>query len=431
MKYFGTDGIRGQSGFFTDDLLQRAAFAAVSAIKATRVAIARDTRISGKSIEDRLIESFLKAGADVVRVGMTPTPVLAYITRAYACDTGIMISASHNPPEYNGIKFFGRDGGKIEEAVEAALEEAIDNPFFAEGAPRGNLIDIDADSEYILHMTNALKPDLKGIRVLIDAANGATSLIAAKLLRAAGAVPDVIHCNTDGTDINENCGATVPKTLADAMKDKNYRLGFTYDGDGDRVMAVKDGKIYDGDRLIYVAARYFLSKGRLKKSAAVGTVMTNLGMEKALEKRGIKLIRTKVGDKYVSDEMILNAYQIGGEASGHVIFRDYQNTGDGLLTSLLTAMIDLEEGIDILDDIKEYPQASRDIKTTPEKVAAFKNSEEIKKFISGFSSLPDGRVVVRASGTEPKIRIMAEAECAKKAAEYADTIRDFIVGRIE
>lgn len=429
MRYFGTDGIRGKETFFTHEFLIKAAAAASAAAPIPRIMLARDPRVSGKRIEDELTAELVKRGNTVFSAGMTPTPVLAHLTRAYGCGLGIMVSASHNPPEYNGIKFFAADGSKISTAAEADIEDLIDNFGKAENSG-GRRYEINGDLEYIEHITAIFKPFFKGRRILLDTANGAASRIAPGLFRRSGADVTVINGETDGIRINETCGATHTEVLLEAMEKHRYDLGFTYDGDADRVMAVKDGKLYDGDHIMYIAARYFSEKGLLRNNCITGTVMTNMGTEIALNDKGLRLLRSKVGDKYVSEEMQKNDCLIGGETSGHLIFKDYQNTGDGLLSSLILAVIDQEKDIRLFDDIKEYPQIMCDILTDPEKIENFKNNGEINAYLRDLGGRKDIRTVVRASGTEPKIRIMAEAPTEDGARKLAYEIRGFILGRI-
>lgn len=428
MKYFGTDGIRGNENMFTVDFLERIAWAAVARYGRISVVMGRDTRRSGERIANTLAAAWTACGCRVVDAGMIPTPMLAYLTRSYGADLGVMISASHNPPEYNGIKLFSGDGAKITTEEEAEFERALDVAAPPERA-RGELLKVDGSGEYCVHFAARVAPSIKGMRVLMDVANGAVSAIAEKLYSFLGAVPETINGETDGERINVDCGATHPEVLLEAMKKGDYDIGFTFDGDGDRVMCVKNGKLYDGDAMLYAAARYFAEKGVLSPPVAVGTVMTNMGTEISLMRNGIAFRRTPVGDKYVSEAMAEEGAIIGGEASGHLIFRAYQNTGDGLLTSLIMCVVERERGLENLDDRVEYPTASCNIDTDSEGMARFA-SEEVRNFIDGVRAEFAGRIVARSSGTEPKIRLMAEAERYENAREVLEKVRDFVDGYI-
>jgi|AGTN01.2.fsa_nt_gi Phosphomannomutase len=432
MKYFGTDGIRQKSDFFTDGFLRKAAFAAVKTAVIPKFFIGRDTRVSGERIERALAGHIASFGGEVIVGGVLPSPAAAYLARLNKCGYGIAVSASHNPPEYNGIKFFGPDGGKLSENEENAIEIEIDRAISGSGE-RGagsseDNINIDPYLSSLLSPLRSLEHPsplpLRGLRLIADAGDGAASSFIKPLFESAGAEVAVINGEGDGSKINVSSGATHPETLLKAMEGGDHGLGFTFDGDADRVLAIKGGKIFSGDQIIYAAARYFKEKGLMKTPIVVGTVMTNLGIENALKKSGINLLRAKVGDKYVLDLMREKGAAIGGEASGHVIFLDYANTGDGLLTALIAAKIEKEVGLDSYF-VEEYPQAERDILTSPENILKFKGSESIKAFLSSFKF--DGRIVVRPSGTEPKIRIMAEAESEEGAKAAAEEIRKFII----
>lgn len=427
MKHFGTDGIRALSESFTEEYLQKIAYGIASLGKDMTVSIGRDPRTSGPYIEEVLVRTLTKHGVNVISLGMVPTPVLAYLTRFYNCDYGIMLSASHNPPEYNGIKLFSAQGEKVSEESELQVESIIENPvIFAE--KKGTLTSMCGDEEYIRHYIDLIKPDLKGVKVLMDTANGATSIIAPGLFAAAGAVVTQLKGETDGIRINDGCGATVPRFLLEEMKKGDYDIGFTFDGDGDRVMCVKNGKLYNGDHLMYVHSKALKAKGALKGNAMVGTIMSNLGTERACEKSGIKLVRANVGDKYVFREMKEHGCNVGGEESGHVIFSDYVSTGDGMISALLTACLDKETAIDTLDDIVEYPSVSDSIVCNKEAIMKFKESKEIREYLASIGK--EYRTVIRPSGTEPKIRILVESEFIENARQKAQEIKDFIKERI-
>lgn len=428
MKYFGTDGIRGNENMFTVDFLEKIAWAVCALYGKIGIVIARDTRRSGERIANTLAAAWADRGMRIVNAGVLPTPALAYLTRAYGADLGVMISASHNPPEYNGIKFFAGDGAKITTDEEERFERAIEKASPPERA-RGEIVEVDGREEYCAHFAARIAPSIKGMRILLDTANGAVSVIGEKFYKALGALPETVFSETDGENINVGCGATHPETLAEAMKKGDYDIGFSFDGDGDRVMCCKNGRMYDGDAMLYVAAKYFAEKGVLDPPVAVGTVMTNMGTEISLKRNGIAFLRTPVGDKYVSEAMLREGALIGGEASGHLIFRAYQNTGDGLLTSLLMCVIERERGIENLDDRVEYPSASCNIDTDAEGIEKFRD-EEIARFLEAEREGVAGRIIARPSGTEPKIRLMVEAERYETAREILDKVSAFISAKI-
>ncbi|MGN1042425.1 MAG: phosphoglucosamine mutase [Christensenellales bacterium] len=426
MKYFGTDGIRYKEEYFTEEFLRKASFG-ISALDGCRkVVIGRDPRKSGKRMESTIAHTLAEAGVDVLIAGMVPTPTLAYLTRYYGCDYGIMLSASHNPPEYNGIKLFSAQGSKVSEEAELAVEKYIDEGFKPMRSG-GTITEIDGENPYVDYLKKVLNLDLKGIKVALDTANGATSVIAPRLFAEAGAKVTAFNTEIDGERINEACGATVPTTLLKIMEG-DYDIGFTYDGDGDRVMCVQGGKIYNGDHLMYVHCKKLKEEGRLVDNVMVGTIMSNSGTEKACRNAGITLVRTAVGDKCVFREMEKHGYNVGGEESGHMIFSDYMPTGDGILASLLTATVNKETPLSAADDIKEYPSASDCVVCGKDAVAKFREDVSIKEFIDNIDKAY--RTVIRPSGTEPKIRILVEAEDLEAARKKCAEIKKFIEEKI-
>lgn len=427
MKHFGTDGIRALNEFFTEAYLEKIALGIASLGKDMTIVIGQDPRVSGKYIEKALTATLTKYGVDVISAGMVPTPTLAFLAKELHCSYGIMLSASHNPPEYNGIKLFSGKGEKVSEQTEADVEKVIENPVTLT-QKQGKVSVYDGQKDYIDFVVNSVKADLKGVKVLLDTANGATSIIAPEIFRKAGAKVVQLKSETDGAHINENCGATVPKYLLEEMAKQSCDIGFTYDGDGDRVMCVYKNKIYNGDHLMYVHCKAMKQKNTLAGNAMVGTVMSNLGTEIACKKAGIKLIRADVGDKYVYREMCKNGYNVGGEESGHMIFSDYAGTGDGMLSSLLTAKLNKEISLDKLDDIIECPSVSDCIICNKESVVKFKESKEIKDYLANIGQ--EYRTVIRPSGTEPKIRILVESEKLENAVNKTKEIKEFIKERI-
>ncbi len=427
MKHFGTDGIRALGMVFNSEYLEKISGGIVALNNCKKIIIGRDTRVSGKAIEQKMAELLSAKGVAVVIAGIVPTPTLAYLTQFLNCDYGIMLSASHNPPEYNGIKLFNDKGEKVSEEIELACEEYIENPYPIPDK-KGSVACYSGINEYINYLLDKIKPDLKGMKILLDTCNGATSVVADKLFYDAKANVTIINSETNGININRNCGATVPECLLNAMKGSDYDIGFSFDGDGDRVMCVVGDKIFNGDHIMYVHSKALLEKSKLRGNAMVGTIMSNLGTEKACKKAGIKLIRTGVGDKMVFREMEKNDYNLGGEESGHIIFMDYLRTGDGMLAALLTAVLHKQQPIDILDDIVECPSVSDFVMSDKLGMENFKKSKVIKEFLQALEK--KCRTVVRPSGTEPKIRILVEAESLSEARAIADKIKETIYENI-
>lgn len=424
MKHFGTDGIRCREDKFTTEYLTRIAAGIASLNNCRKVVFGRDPRTSGLRIQNVMTEVISRCGVEVIIAGMVPTPTLAFLTARYGCDYGIMLSASHNPPEYNGIKLFSSSGSKVSESTEIAVENFVDEGEIVFAKTRGKITERQGQEEYIDYLSDRIKPDLRGVRVALDCANGATSIIAPELFRRAGAEVKAFFVETDGTNINDNCGATVPGTLCKIMERGDFDIGFCYDGDGDRVICVQGGTVHNGDHLMYVLSKEMKRQGTLVADTMVGTVMSNLGTEAACKKAGIRLLRTAVGDKCVFREMERHGYNIGGEESGHIILTDYMPTGDGMLASLLAAVQNKIVPISESDDIAEYPSASDSIMCDDEAKARFCASKKISEYIDNIGD--EYRTVIRPSGTEPKIRILVEAADISKAQAKCAEIKGFI-----
>lgn len=424
MKYFGTDGIRRDSGFFTKEFLQKVCRAIVYTKKAPVVVIAKDPRKSGLLIEGMLAAELARLGGRVVLLGMTPTPVLAYCIKAYKADFGIMISASHNPPQYNGIKILDSEGRKITQQLECELEAVIDADLQPVQDKSGVILGEDGEAEYLKQFISLLKPRICPKHILLDTANGATAFVAKRLFEGLDCKVDVIFCDTEGDNINVGCGAASPQAFIQKMQGGGYDAGFSFDGDGDRVLAYYKDRIIDGDHIINILAKYMLQQGELKNKTIIGTIMSNCAVQETAAKNGFDFIRTAVGDKYVAEEMKKTGAELGGEASGHIIIGKYQNTGDGLLAAAMLIAAECSKGIDYYDDIKDYPQINGDILTTQDGIARYKASQEkIEKEVDKVRQLFDGRLVVRTSGTEPKIRIMAEAKTEPQACAAVARVR--------
>jgi phosphoglucosamine mutase len=423
MKYFGTDGIRNSSGFFDENFLTAAAAGISILPHCYTVATARDTRPSGEYMEKTLAEKLSRFGVSVVSLGILPSPALALFCAKNRFDYGIMISASHNPPEYNGIKIFDDDGAKITENYEKIIEDYIDDPFYIP-QKKAEISYADGRTPYIDFVKNTINADLSGMKILLDCAYGAASNFARTVFAAFGAETVTCFDAYLGEKINCACGAAHPETLKLLTTDY-FDLSFCFDGDADRVMMTDGKKIYDGDHIMYIAAKRAFQENKLSKNTAVGTIMTNSGTENAYIRSGINFVRTDVGDRNVYLCMKENGYKIGGETSGHIIFGDSENTGDGIFTALKLCSIAKEYDIKKADDIEEYPSVSDCIATTPEKIELFVSDDRFRAF---YKKTDGVRTVVRASGTEPKIRIMAESRDKKTAAEAVKKIKYAIAG---
>ena len=444
MKLFGTDGIRGKAGHapLVPETVARVGAALVKAMpgQRPRFVIGRDTRESGTWIESELARGLGAEGASVVSAGVVPTPAIAYLARTEGFDAGIVISASHNPYEDNGIKVFGGAGTKLTEQLESSVESLVADRSWSlagdcgNGAPQDSKTQGHLAEHYLQHLLEIMKNAgaLSGSKIVVDCANGATAPIAPELFRSLGFDVEAIGVTPNGRNINLDCGSTHLDGLARAVVAKKARLGVAFDGDGDRALFVDHtGKIVDGDAVLLMSAIYLKDRGRLPGPAVVATVMSNIGLEIALRDRGIEMIRTAVGDKYVMEEMVKGGFALGGEQSGHVIFSDHLFTGDGLATALNVARIMADSGKELSElagELVSYPQVlvnvrvkqRTDLATVP---AIASTMRKVEQQLSG-----NGRLLVRYSGTEPLLRIMLEgkddAEIKLWANQIADVVRE-------
>ncbi len=444
-ELFGTDGVRGIANQdLTVHLALRIARAAATVLRRhgdqrPRVVMGQDTRLSGDMIEAAMLAGFCSAGADVISLGVLPTAGIAYLARVLDVDMGAMISASHNPFEFNGIKFFSHEGFKLPDSVEAEIEERVissehlDHPCGKELGRR--IAEGETARQYLNSLQALATSDLTGLRLVIDCANGAVSNIAPTLFRELGAEVIPLHCDPDGININTGCGATHPEVVAQAVRDHSADLGLSFDGDADRLLlADETGQVVDGDQVLAIAATYLHAQGRLPGSVLVGTVMSNLGLERSMARQGIRLVRTKVGDRYVLEEMQQRGAILGGEQSGHVIFLNHATTGDGLVTALMVLQILRATGEPLsgLARIMEaYPQQL--INVTVPRINGWEEHAAIRTAIANAERDlgDDGRVLVRASGTEPKIRVMVEAACAEQVERWATHIAGVIAEQLQ
>jgi phosphoglucosamine mutase len=446
-KLFGTDGVRGRAGQYPLDVLtiRRLGAALARALQPgsgeTRFLSGRDTRESGDWIERELAFGIRSQNGSMTGAGVIPTPAIAYLTPREAFTAGVVISASHNPFEDNGIKVFSGAGEKFTEALEAQVELIIaDTSWETPSGDAGPVEQIDYRAQYMTHLRAILPGESQPAdrRLMIDCANGATTTIAMQLFRDLGFDVRCIGCEPDGRNINLHCGSTAPQHLAQEVVDGGYPLGIAFDGDGDRAIFVDEtGKIVDGDAVMLMCAKQMLREGRLKGRAVVATVMSNIGLEIALRDAGIEMIRTPVGDKYVMEEMLRRDLSLGGEQSGHVIFADYLFTGDGLATSLnvLRTMGATGRSLsDLASDLTTYPQVLLNVRV--ERKVDLKTVPEVAEIVADVESrlAGSGRLLIRYSGTEPLLRIMIEgrdqSEISAWAEEIANSVRQHMVAAV-
>ncbi|MBM7544558.1 phosphoglucosamine mutase [Weissella beninensis] len=440
LKYFGTDGVRGVANeSLSPELAFRLGRAggyvltqhASSQARQPRVLVAHDTRISGQMLEYALISGLLSVGIEVLSLGVMSTPGVAYLVRAQSADAGVMITASHNPAADNGIKFFGADGFKLSDALEFEIEQLLDAPVDTLPRPAaqglGSVSDYPEGAlKYTKFLQDTIPDDLSGLNVAIDAANGATSGLVSHLFADLGTDFSTMATSPDGININDGVGSTHPEELAKFVLAKSADVGLAFDGDGDRLIAVDElGNLVNGDKIMFITGKYLNENGRLKKNTVVTTVMSNIGMYKALEANDMQSVKTAVGDRYVVEEMLKNGYNVGGEQSGHVVFLDWNTTGDGMLTAiqLLYIMKVTGKKLSVLaNDVTEYPQKLVNVQVNNKKEAlentAIKNViAEVEAEMNG-----DGRVLVRPSGTENLLRVMAEAPTQEMVTKYVNRI---------
>ncbi|MGX7111672.1 phosphoglucosamine mutase [Gemella cuniculi] len=443
-KYFGTDGIRGIAGeSLTADLSFKVGKALGKLLTdkkdRPKVIIGRDTRISCDMIEYSLTAGLTSIGVDVMTVGTIPTPAIAYLTKTIESDGGIMISASHNPYQDNGIKIFGPDGFKLTDEQELEIECFIDENEKVKEVSHENIGKIYSGNElsqkYIQHIKQSITGDLSGINIALDCANGATAQVAPFLFGDLEADIETIGCTPNGININDNVGSTKINTLANFVKENNVDVGFAFDGDGDRVLAIDEkGNIVDGDKIMFILAKYLKENGELKDNMVVSTVMSNIGFYKAIEQNGLRSVKTSVGDRYVVEEMRKNDYSLGGEQSGHIILMNYATTGDGILTAVKLASILKNSGKslgELANKVDIYPQKLVNISVSDKKSAMedkeiLEECSKVEKELKG-----NGRILLRASGTENLIRVMVEASSDELTDKYCKQVADIVREKYE
>ncbi|MFR7505677.1 MAG: phosphoglucosamine mutase [Mediterraneibacter faecis] len=434
-KYFGTDGFRGEANVV---LTVEHAFKVGRYLgwyfgqeHKARIVIGKDTRRSSYMFEYALAAGLTASGADAYLLHVTTTPSVSYVVRTEDFDCGLMISASHNPYYDNGIKVINSEGHKMEAEVEAKIEAYIDGEIdeipLATKENIGRTVDYAAGrNRYIGHLISLATRSFKDMRVGLDCANGSASSVAKSVFDALGAKTYVINNEPNGVNINTNCGSTHIEVLQEYVKEKHLDVGFAYDGDADRCIAVdENGNVVDGDRIIYVCGKYLMEQGKLKDNTVVTTIMSNLGLYKACDKIGMKYEQTAVGDKYVYENMLKNGYVLGGEQSGHIIFSKHARTGDGILTSLMVmeAIIEKKQTLGTLaDEVKIFPQLLKNVRVKDKKTALDNAAVQAAVEKTAEELGTDGRILVRESGTEPVIRVMVEAASDEICEKYVDSV---------
>jgi phosphoglucosamine mutase len=390
--------------------------------------VGQDSRASGEFLEAAVAAGLASAGIDVYRVGVLPTPAIAYLVGESGADLGVMISASHNPMPDNGIKLFSRGGGKLDDSIEAAIEKRMGEPWTRPtGRNVGRIIfDETASERYLNHIAASVTTPLKGLKIVVDCANGAASVVAPLAYEKAGATVVAIHRSPDGWNINENCGSTHLEDLQAAVVKEGADFGIAHDGDADRCLAIDgSGKVVDGDAIMTILAIGFKNRGALKSETIVGTVMSNLGFARAMKDAGISVINTAVGDRYVLEKMIEGDFSLGGEQSGHLIMREFANTGDGILTALQLAQEVVRSGkslAELASQMQRFPQVLINVSNVKKEKLA-QSTVIAQAVASAEATLADnGRVLLRASGTEPLVRVMVEASSDNLAQEIATSL---------
>lgn len=451
-KYFGTDGIRRIANTeLTPELVYKVAKAGADVLskhseKVPTILIGRDTRLSGTLIESAMTAGFLSYGANVISLGVIPTPGVAYLTKKLKAEASVVISASHNTYEFNGIKYFSNKGMKIPDELEEEIEEILDSGKIDDLTAHPSKIGVaenreDLVDEYVYFLRKNFEENIEShlredFCVALDVANGATYKVAEKVFTKLGIKFSIMNNNPDGININENCGSTHLEGLKKYVVENKCTLGIAYDGDGDRCLAIdENGNEIDGDTILAVFSKYLKEKEKLSNNTVVATIMSNLGLNKFAKDNNIEVKQTKVGDRYVLEEMLKNGYNIGGEQSGHIIMLDYNPTGDGILTSLMLIQILLEKGVSastLCSTMKKYPQAMINVKVPNDKKTIYKDDKEISEQIEKIEKKlgDNGRIIIRASGTEPLIRIMIEGQNQKELDTEAKQIADLIKNKL-
>ena len=442
-RMFGTDGVRGVAGTeLTIELATKLGMAGAYVLTREQehqptIIVGCDTRISGGMLASALMAGICSVGANAIYVGVVPTPAIAYLTRKHKVDAGVVISASHNPMEFNGIKFFNGEGYKLKDELEDEIETLIRNNMKDVPIPTGSGVGkieyrFDIQDEYISFMKKRVPVDLSGLKIVVDCAEGASYYTSVKTLKELGADLVSIHTDPDGTNINSNCGSTHMSELQARVVYEKADIGIAFDGDADRMLAVDEGgQLVDGDQIMAIIGNHMKRQGKLKKDTIVVTVMTNLGFSLMGERENIHIEKTKVGDRYVLENMLEHGYNLGGEQSGHIIFLDDNTTGDGLLSALhlLKVMVDTKEKLSDLASVMEVlPQALVNAKVPNHKIEHYMDYAEIAEAIQILEEKfnGEGRVLIRPSGTEPLVRVMIEGKNQQEIEKDAKALAELI-----
>ncbi|SET11878.1 phosphoglucosamine mutase [Natronincola peptidivorans] len=445
-KLFGTDGVRGiANNELTPELAYQlgriGAYVLLKGKIQGKVVIGKDTRISGDLLESAMTAGFLSMGIDVVSLGILPTPAVAYLTRSLKADCGVVISASHNPAEYNGIKFFNHQGYKLPDETEEEIEDYILQNKTVDIRPEGSAIGRytileEADRKYMDYLKTTIQCDFNGLKIAVDGANGAAYQVAPQLLKELGAEVHMIYDTPNGININDHCGSTHPEALQELVQKTQADLGVAFDGDADRLIAVDEKyQIVDGDHIMNICGVHLKKHNKLKKDTIVTTVMSNIGLDIAMKEENCHVVKTKVGDRYVLEEMIDKGYSLGGEQSGHIIFLDYNTTGDGLLTALqLIATVKEEKKklSELAAMMTSYPQVLVNAKVKNENKEAYLKDEAIMSEINKIEDklAGEGRVLIRPSGTEPLVRVMLEGKDQEQLNKLASELARLIESKL-
>ena len=446
-RLFGTDGVRGIANTeLTCELAMEIGRAAASILsdglhRRPTFVIGSDTRASSDMLGSAIIAGLCSVGADVVQLGVVPTPAVAYLVGKYKADAGVMISASHNPAEFNGIKIFSGSGFKLPDMVEEIIEDLILAPTKSYAKPIGGEVGkityaTDAAEEYIRHIKSSANLSLDGLKIAIDCANGSASATAPQLFEQLGADVTILNASPDGVNINKDCGSTHLDLLSKYVVENGFDCGVAFDGDADRCLCVdENGNEIDGDMILAICSLDLRSRGKLNKNAVVGTIMTNFGFTRFCDENNLHFVATKVGDRYVLEEMLQEDYSLGGEQSGHIIFRDFATTGDGQLTAAQLLVILKKSGkklSELASVMKRSPQTMINLKISNEGKISFYTDVEIEKKLEWAKAElgRTGRIVVRPSGTEPLIRVMVEGDDEVQIARVANEVADVIKARL-
>lgn len=457
-RLFGTDGARGVANSeLTCELAMQIGRSAAFVLRKTKneneklkILVGKDTRLSSDMLESALIAGLCSVGADAIRLGVIPTPAVAFLSTKYQADAGIMISASHNPFEFNGIKIFSGSGYKISEELEEEIESLVlDTPQkikLAKPDEIGSVYDnLNAVDDYVSHLKSTIDTDLTGLKVAFDCSNGASFKTAQKLFSSLGVEPFMLFDDPNGININNNCGSTHTQNLVEFVKEKGLDAGFAFDGDADRCIAVDEkGNVLDGDYILAICSDFLKSKNKLSKNTLVGTVMSNMGLNEFSKKNSIEFISSKVGDKYVLRDMLKGGFNLGGEQSGHIIFLDHATTGDGQLTAvqILNILKNKNKKLSELSSLMtKYPQVLINVKVSRDGKNKLSNDTVIQNEIKNLENEltfknengeieKSGRILVRPSGTEPLIRVMIEGKDSEKIQIMAQKLADLIKERL-